>query len=93
MKKEMVEMQQNAVQNQTAVMIEIGTNLLSRTAEQTRKLTEKLVTITGKTVLLTNRIEPGILGGIRLDYDGTRVDGTVSHRLEAVRSMLKNTVL
>lgn len=40
MKKEMVEMQQNAVQNQTAVMIEIGTNLLSRTAEQTRKLTD-----------------------------------------------------
>ena len=61
--------------------------------EQNRKLTEKLVAITGKTVLLTNRIEPGILGGIRLDYNGKRVDGTVSHRLEAVRSMLKNTVL
>lgn len=40
MKKEMVEMQQNAVQNQTAVMIEIGTNLLNQTAEQTRKLTD-----------------------------------------------------
>lgn len=40
MKKEMVEMQQNAVQNQTAAMIEIGTNLLNQTAEQTRKLTD-----------------------------------------------------
>ncbi|MEE6476642.1 hypothetical protein FKM82_011155 [Ascaphus truei] len=40
MKKEMVEMQQHAVQNQTAVMIEIGTNLLNQTAEQTRKLTD-----------------------------------------------------
>lgn len=40
MKKEMVEIQQNAVQNQTAVMIEIGTNLLNQTAEQTRKLTD-----------------------------------------------------
>lgn len=40
MKKEMAEMQQNAVQNQTAVMIEIGTNLLNQTAEQTRKLTD-----------------------------------------------------
>uniref|UniRef100_A0A2K5QGQ9 Angiopoietin 2 n=1 Tax=Cebus imitator TaxID=2715852 RepID=A0A2K5QGQ9_CEBIM len=40
MKKEMVEMQQNAVQNQTAVMIEIGTSLLNQTAEQTRKLTD-----------------------------------------------------
>ncbi|NXX01908.1 ANGP2 protein, partial [Larus smithsonianus] len=40
MKKEMVEIQQTAVQNQTAVMIEIGTNLLNQTAEQTRKLTD-----------------------------------------------------
>ena len=32
-------MQQTAVQNHTATMIEIGTNLLSQTAEQTRKLT------------------------------------------------------
>lgn len=40
MKKEMVEMQHNAVQNQTAVMLEIGTSLLNQTAEQTRKLTD-----------------------------------------------------
>lgn len=40
MRKEMAEMQQNAVQNQTAVMLEIGTNLLNQTAEQTRKLTD-----------------------------------------------------
>lgn len=39
MKSEMVQLQQNAVQNQTATMLEIGTNLLSQTAEQTRKLT------------------------------------------------------
>lgn len=32
-------MQQTAVHNHTATMIEIGTNLLSQTAEQTRKLT------------------------------------------------------
>ena len=39
MKQEMFHMQQSAVQNHTATMIEIGTNLLSQTAEQTRKLT------------------------------------------------------
>ncbi|KAM4607027.1 angiopoietin-2a [Polymixia lowei] len=39
MKQEMVQLQQNAVHNHTATMIEIGTNLLSQTAEQTRKLT------------------------------------------------------
>lgn len=33
-------MQKHAVQNHTAIMMEIGTNLLNQTAEQTRKLTD-----------------------------------------------------
>ncbi|XP_051991965.1 angiopoietin-1-like [Xyrauchen texanus] len=39
MKTEMVQLQQNAVHNHTAAMLEMGTSLLSQTAEQTRKLT------------------------------------------------------
>lgn len=39
MKQDLVQIQQTAVHNHTATMIEIGTNLLSQTAEQTRKLT------------------------------------------------------
>lgn len=35
----MVHIQADAVHNQTATMLEIGTNLLTQTAEQTRKLT------------------------------------------------------
>ncbi len=61
--------------------------------EQERRLTEKLAAITGKRIALTVEIDPRVLGGMRLDYDGRRVDDTVSHRLEAVRNMLKNTVL
>ena len=60
---------------------------------QTAKLTAKLTKITGKTVQLTNRVEPDCMGGVRLDYDGKRVDGTVQGRLDAIRSLLKNTVL
>ncbi|KAM9154580.1 angiopoietin-2 isoform 2-T2 [Pangshura tecta] len=52
MKKEMVEIQQNAVQNQTAVMIEIGTNLLNQTAEQTRKLTDVEAQVLNQTTRL-----------------------------------------
>ena len=63
------------------------------TAEQASRLTEKLAAITGKTIDLHSRVDAACLGGIRLDYDGKRLDDTVSHRLEAVRSMLKNTVL
>ena len=62
-------------------------------AEQTEKLTAKLATITGKHVELINRIDPSCLGGVRLDYDGQRLDDSISHRMETVRDMLKNTVL
>ena len=63
------------------------------TEAQTVKLTEKLRNITGKQIELLNKLDPTVLGGMRLDYDGKRVDDTVSHRLDAVRSMLQNTVL
>ncbi|XP_015988860.1 angiopoietin-2 isoform X2 [Rousettus aegyptiacus] len=71
MKKEMVEIQQNAVQNQTAVMLEIGTNLLNQTAEQTRKLTDVEAQVLNQTTRLelqllehslsTNKLEKQIL--------------------------------
>ena len=60
---------------------------------QAAKLTAKLSQICGKQVKLLNRVDPSVLGGVRLDYDGKRLDDTVSHRLDAVRSLLKDTVL
>ena len=60
---------------------------------QTDKLTEKLAKITGKHIALSNRIDPSCLGGVRLDYDGKRLDDTVSNRLDTIRDLLKNTVL
>ena len=63
------------------------------TAEQADKLTQKLSRITGKEIALRTRIDPRVLGGIRLDYDGQRLDDTVSHRLDAIRNVLDKTVL
>ena len=66
---------------------------IALSADQTERLTQKLAKVTGKTIDLHNRIDPACLGGIRLDYDGKRVDDTVSHRLESIGALLKNTVL
>ena len=63
------------------------------TDAQKEKLMQKLSRITGKEVALRNRIDPAVLGGIRLDYDGQRLDDTVSHRLDAIRNVLNKTVL
>lgn len=60
---------------------------------QHRALTEKISRITGKTVLLRNQINPACLGGVRLDYDGQQLDGTVQNRLDSIRNLLNNTVL
>ena len=61
--------------------------------DQSVRLTEKLQTITGKTVKLHNRVDPACLGGVRLTYDGKQVDGTVKRRLDAIGNLLKSTVL
>ena len=63
------------------------------TPAQSEKLTSKLNQITGKQIKLHSRIDPAVLGGVRLDYDGQRLDDTVSHRLDAVRDLLNKTVL
>ncbi len=66
---------------------------VAMTQAQAQTLKEKLQTITGKQILLESKIDPSVLGGVRLSYDGKRLDGTVSHRLESLRTLLAKTTL
>ena len=75
------------------ILIVTAVSAVALTAAQTEKLTQKLSRITGKKISLRNRIDSAVLGGIRLDYDGQRLDDTVSHRLDAIRDLLDKTVL
>ena len=61
--------------------------------EQAEKLTAKLSQATSKQVKLLNKVDASVLGGVRLDYDGKRLDDTVSHRMDAITKALKGTVL
>lgn len=63
------------------------------TGQQQQRLTEKLEKLTGKTVNLQNTVDPRVMGGVRLDYDGMRIDGTVKNRLDAVKKLLEEAVL
>lgn len=63
------------------------------TREQSARLQERLATLTGKTISLTNIIDPQILGGVRLDYDGKRLDDTIANRLSAISQGLSRTTL
>lgn len=57
------------------------------------RLQSKLQEQTGKTIELTSRVDPDVLGGVRLDFDGKCVDDTLTHRLDSIRNMLNHTVL
>lgn len=57
------------------------------------QLKEKLEQISGKTVVLQNRVDPNILGGVRLEMDGTQLEGSVQHQLESLRRRLSGTTL
>lgn len=58
-----------------------------------QKLLSKLSAVTGKQVELKTRVDAAVLGGVRLEMDGRRLDGTVEHRLKELRERLRETVL
>ena len=65
-----------------------ATSAVALTEAQKKALTEKLSKLTGKAVLLDNRVDESLLGGIKVNYDGKELDGSVAGRLEALRRVL-----
>lgn len=61
--------------------------------ELQEKLRLRLQSLTGKQVELQVRVDPGVLGGIRLEYDGKALDGTVRSRLAGIEKTLSETVI
>lgn len=75
------------------ILIVTAVTSVALTEAQRERLTQKLQNLTDKRIALVSKLDPTTLGGMRLEYDGKRVDDTVSHRLDAVRNMLQSTVL
>ena len=57
------------------------------------KLSNKLAELTGKKVEMENRVDPAVLGGVRLEYAGRALDGTLKTRLDGIEKTLSETVL
>ena len=70
-----------------------ATSAVPMTAQQTQALHAKLEKLTGKTIDLKTKVDPGVLGGIRLDMEGTELDGTVQNRLAALRRDIASVAL
>lgn len=57
------------------------------------KLVKKLEQTTGKQIDLQVKVDPRVLGGIRLEMDGRQLDGTIKNSIEQLRKQLNETVL
>ncbi len=66
---------------------------LPLTDEQTKRLTARLEKKTGKTIVITNTVDPKILGGIKLRYMGIQLDGSLKTRLDGFEKMLTETII
>ena len=49
--------------------------------------------ISGKTVQMSVRIDPAVIGGIRVEIDGKELDGTVQGRMEGISRRLEQAAL
>ena len=60
---------------------------------QLKLLQDKLEKISGKKVLLKQKTDPDILGGVRVDLEGQLFDGSVKGRLSELRRKVDETVI
>lgn len=68
-----------------------ATSAVELSDAQKKRLTEKLSTKTGSEILLSCKVDPSCVGGIRLEYGGMRYDASVRGRLSALERSIKNS--
>uniref|UniRef100_A0A8C4WC98 Angiopoietin 4 n=1 Tax=Gopherus evgoodei TaxID=1825980 RepID=A0A8C4WC98_9SAUR len=91
-KSEMVRIQQNVAQNQTATMLEIGTSLLNQMAEQSRKLTVVEAQILNQTTRIEIQLLENSLSTNKLEKQ-LLLQTTEIHKLQNMNNVLETRVL
>ena len=69
------------------------TTAVTLDSNQLSLLKDKLEKISGKKILLQQKTDPGVLGGVRVDLEGQLFDGTVKGRLSELRRRVDETVI
>ncbi|NXR68013.1 ANGP4 protein, partial [Rhadina sibilatrix] len=91
-KPEMAELQQTAVQNQTATMLEIGSSLLNRSAEQSRKLTNVEAQVLNQTWRIEMQLQENSLSTTKLEKQLLLQTNEI-HKLQNRNNILEVRVL
>lgn len=69
------------------------TSAVALTQEQKQALAEKLGKITGKKVNIVAKVDPSVVGGLRVEIEGKLYDGTVSTRLSGLSRKLNEMIV
>ena len=64
------------------------TTAMPLSADRTENIEKRLSQVTGKTVTVSSRVDPSIIGGVVARLGGTVYDGSVTHQLEKIRARL-----
>ncbi len=71
----------------------VVTSAVALSSAQTAALKDKLEKQTGKTVTLTQKIDPSVVAGLRVELEGKQLDGTVKGRMAGISRKLEEVVL
>ena len=83
----------NAYDEAHAIVRATALTAIPMKIRQKKALVAKLSAMTGKTVELENRVDPDLIGGIRLRYGGVQLDDTIASRLETLRKALADAIV
>ncbi|MCD7955416.1 MAG: ATP synthase F1 subunit delta [Lachnospiraceae bacterium] len=71
----------------------VATSAVALTDAQVSALKEKLEKQSGKTVVLTQKVDPSVMAGLRVEMEGTQLDGTVQGRILGISRKLADVVM
>ena len=69
------------------------TSAVPLSEKQISALQAKLEKLSGKTILLQQKVDAGVIGGLRVEVDGKQFDGTVENRISTVRRKVTEIIL
>ncbi len=62
------------------------------TPAQKEQVKEKMSEIIGKNIVMSEKLDKSIMGGIVVDYGDTRMDGSVKTRLEGLKESFSQLI-
>ncbi|MDO4632824.1 MAG: ATP synthase F1 subunit delta [Eubacteriales bacterium] len=71
----------------------VVTGAVRLTDDQMNRLQARLEQISGKKISLVQKIDPSVLGGLRVELEGKLMDGTISGRLSGVSRKLGEVIV